>query len=170
MVNQQVTYKIAWLAGIWDGEGTISIRQNVKIKQFSPRVHVTNTDMNIINEVRKILNMIGVDPRIHETHGDKYESTFGKKVYYHIGVDTLSKSKIILDTILPYLIGKKAQAECLLAFINSRTARWNKNASNENKKYLPEDIENVCKIYELNGNQRGSSETTRAAFRQLLAN
>lgn len=160
MDNQQVTIsELAWLAGIWDGEGTISIRRNVKINQFSPRVHMVNTNSHMIEKVVEILRKIGVEPYVREVSRGTFEGS--RKQMWAVGVDTLSKSKIILDSFFPYLVAKKPQAKLLLQFVNSRLTRFDRRKSNWSKSYLKEDIEAIKKIYLLNGNQRGTSETIR---------
>jgi hypothetical protein len=154
MDNQQVTREeIAWLAGIWDGEGTIGVRHCVKIHQFSPRMHVTNSDARIIARVREILEKMGINPYLREHGIGGFPGS--KKQTWVIGVDTLAKSKIILDNLLPYLVGKKEQAEFLLRFVNSRLQNFDRGKSNRYRKYKEEDFENIDKIYEANGNQRG---------------
>ena len=162
MDNQQVTREeIAWLAGIWDGEGTISVRHNTKIHQFSPRMHIVNTNSQIVLKSLKILEKIGATPYLREKGKGGFDGS--KKQCWILGVDTLAKSKIILEKLLPYLVGKKPQAEILLRFVNSRLKRYNKHNKNKDNAYTEEDLKNIKKLYELNGNQRGTSETIRLA-------
>lgn len=160
MDNQQVTQtELAWLAGIWDGEGTIAVRRNAKINQMSPRVHFTNTNASIILKAVEIMEKIGVKPHVREKGQGGFEGSH--KECYTIGFDTLSKSKLLLDTLLPYLVGKKDQAILLLKFINSRMGRWDVAKNNDDKSYTQDDLETIARIYDLNGNIRGTSETIR---------
>ena len=151
MDNQQATLiEISWLAGIWDGEGTIGVRNNTKIKQFSPRMHVVNTNPLIMQKVFEIVEKLGITPYFRE----KDAGEFGVKQCWVIGVDTLTKSKVLLDAMLPYLVGKKPQAEMLLKFVESRLERFDRTKANCDKGYTQDDLDTVKAVYELNGNQR----------------
>ena len=65
--------------------------------------------------------------------------------------------------MLPYLVGKKAQAQLLKRFISSRLARKIPGKKNNgNIPYSRDELEALATLSELNGNQQGTSETIRA--------
>lgn len=162
MDNPQVTeIELSWLAGIWDGEGTISVRLNRKIMQISPRLNVVNTNPHIMSRVDDILTRIGVVHYIRE----KGEGGFGgsNKQCWIICIDTLRGSFIWLQYVKPYLVGKVKQAEFLEKFVNSRIFRRIKATRNSDAPYSKEELLAVADLYDQNGNQRGTSETIREA-------
>src|SRR5258708_34306427 len=57
--QQERQVDIAWLAGIWEGEGTISIVTGSK-NRWVPRVSMINTDFVLIEEVVAVLDRIGI--------------------------------------------------------------------------------------------------------------
>ena len=68
MGNQQERH-FGWLAGIIDGEGTITFQtyKHHNHIRITPFICIVNTDMKIINECNRILEMIGVAK--HYTYG-----------------------------------------------------------------------------------------------------
>lgn len=118
MVNQQVTtHQIAWLAGVWDGEGTFTIVYDTN-KRYVPRITLSNTDVVMINEIIKIFDASGINGHIWQ------ETTSRKpnhKKAYHITVNKMEDVKVITKLMLPYLISKKPRAELLLRFLESRS-------------------------------------------------
>ncbi len=162
MDNQQVTLEeLAWLAGIWDGEGSIGVRLNRKIMQISPRIHVVNSNPKIICKVIEILEKLGVKPYVREK--DKGAFPGSEKQVWQVGFDTLKHSKIVLDSLFEHLVGKKENAVLLLRFINSRLKNFRINGTNKEKAYTPEELETIAQIYELIGSKqaKGTPETIR---------
>jgi len=159
--------QIAWLAGLWDGEGTITLtkvmdnwyvkkamRKNGSIK-YKPICTVVNTNETIISEAIRILDENDIKLSISKARKEKE---------YHtqclvIQTQKLSVIKRLLELLLPYLIGKKSQAELLLRYVNSRIENFKgkkglKSYNGEEDKF-EKDIRTL--------NKRGSkpSETIR---------
>lgn len=116
MADQQTTtHQLAWMAGIWDGEGTFGIYPTRK--QYCGRLTLSNTCPIMINEIVKIFDSIGIRGHIwQETTSRKANH----KKAYHITLNKLGDVKIATEMMLPYLVSKKARAEILLRFIESR--------------------------------------------------
>jgi hypothetical protein len=138
-INMQDT-DLAWLAGIWDGEGSILLYSrpvNDNRIQITPSVTMTNTDVAIVNKARKIIEEMGCSFswREYKPKGkDSYKTCF-KISSAHAG-----NIKIFLEHILPFLVGeKKAYGETLLAFVSRRFEK----AKNQlgGLKHLPYDSE-----------------------------
>jgi len=116
----------AWLAGIWDGEGSISLFSNnehngsVKLK---PVVNMVNTDLAIINKVLDILEQAGCKPYI-------VNRPHSKKNANHRDVVEIKFSSIpsiipALELMVPYLCGtKRAKAEILLRYAKRRADKF----------------------------------------------
>lgn len=117
--DQQVTsHQLAWLAGIWDGEGTFSITyQNKKYGEaYIAKASLSNTDMAMINEIIKILDSYNIGGHLFKESPRRKEH----KASYHITINKLNKLKQLVELILPYLVNKKPNAEIMLRFVNSR--------------------------------------------------
>lgn len=143
----------AWLAGIVDGEGCISLFTNQErdgSTKLKPVVNFVNTDMGIVNKALSILEQGNVTPyivkRVHKNtkHRDCIE------------VKTTSQIQIKkwLELVLPYLFGiKKQKAEILLRFINRRIEKRAEVGRNDLARYTEEDWDDF--------NELRSSTTTR---------
>lgn len=108
---------IGWLAGIIDGEGSISMTITNK-RVYTPWVTIYNTDEKIILKVQSLLESIGVSKPVHK---------FGRKnphhkPSYHIQISKHAEIKLLLDLVVPHLSGKRERAEIMLEFVNARIA------------------------------------------------
>lgn len=163
MGNQQVTQTdLAWLAGIWDGEGHFSIRRTVgpyKDPQYSPRLGVTNSNTQILTRVRQILDALEVKYYFRE----KGEGGFvgSTKQTWVIAIETLSNALKVIVAIRPYLVGKGFQADCITEYCERRLKYKSRKFPNSVKKYKARDFELVESVFEANGDIRGTSETIR---------
>lgn len=168
MVDQQVAcVDLAWLAGIWDGEGTISCRKGTqqrgrKNPQFAPRVSMVNTNTEILHGVVDILDALGVKYYFREKGVGGFEGSH--KQCFIISVETLGNAAKLLTAMRPYLRGKCFQADMMLKFINSRLSKVNlRGRDNQKFCYSQEELEWLDSVIKANGNPRGTSETLREA-------
>lgn len=122
MGNQQER-SLAWLAGILDGEGTVSIQvytlPDGRIR-ITPFVGIVNTDDGILNECRRILEEIGVAYRNCKapSSGRGFES---KLVVSNLRVDGQKPVKLLLEQVGSYLWSKKREnAATILRYLQSR--------------------------------------------------
>lgn len=109
---------IGWLAGIWDGEGSIGMHQHSKQDgRRVPRCSVTNTDFAIIEEASRILKLLGVGHFVQARGFSKVNWNTRKD----LTVSGMKRCKTFLEAIFPYLKGyKKLKAVVILSFIYSR--------------------------------------------------
>lgn len=150
---------LAWLAGIWEGEGSILLYSRThsdKRIQITPNVVMSNSDIHIVNKCRKIIEEMGCNFSWRE-----YKPK-GKETYltqYKISSAHAGNIKIFLEHILPYLVGnKKAYAETLLAFVSRRVEKAKEQGKlMKHLKYDNEDFEFIR-----------SSTTTREAVTALV--
>lgn len=140
--NMQDT-DLAWLAGIWEGEGSILLYSRPKSNntiQITPNVTMTNTDVSIVNKARKIIEEMGCNFswREYTPKGkDSYKKCF-KISSAHAG-----NIQIFLEHILPFMYGlKKAYGETLLAFVSRRVEKAkNQKGGIKHLRYDEEDYE-----------------------------
>lgn len=143
----------AWLAGIWDGEGSIALFTNQEkdgCTKIKPVVNMVNTDMGIIDKVLSILEEaecnVYIVRRIHKNpnHKDVIE----------IKTNSVNEIEKLLLLIEPYLFGiKKNKANILLRYVRRRKERRNEKGRNDLATYTEDDWNDVAEFR--------SSQTTR---------
>jgi len=134
---------LAWLAGIWEGEGSIMLYSrpvNDKRIQITPAVEVGNTDLHIMNKVRSLLEELGCNFTWMERQPKK-----GTKRFYTLRSQHARYIKIFLIAVLPFMVGeKKAYGETLLSFVSRRLDKAEEqNKSLKHLRYDDEDYEFV---------------------------
>lgn len=109
---------IGWLAGMWDGEGSVGMHQHTKQKgRRVPRSSVVNTDFAIIEECSRILKDMGVGNFVQTRYLPQKEHATRKD----LTITGMKRNKIFLESIIPYLRGyKKIKAMLIMSFIYSR--------------------------------------------------
>lgn len=96
---------VGWLAGIIDGEGSVSMRPNRNIgsQSFTREVRITNTDVGMLVAAEHVLRDLGVDFKRYD-RSDR--ERLGNKPIYDIsitGKENLDK----LHEVLPLMTTKK---------------------------------------------------------------
>lgn len=124
----------AYIAGFLDGEGNITIlRRNQylnKTPSYGLIVGFTNTDRHVLEWLStKVAGGIYKKARYRENHRQGYEFRVWNK----------QETKFILESILPYLRIKRAQAEVALDFLE--LGRVRKTGTWPLFKSLPAEIE-----------------------------
>jgi len=113
--NQQETVEnICWLAGAFDADGTISIRDTVN-RTPNPYFDISNTDDSFIDKTVKIIKTFGINPYISEQKMNKK----WKKVY-RVRVHKREQIKILLNALMPFLTAKKARASLVINYIENQ--------------------------------------------------
>ena len=106
---------LAYIAGFFDGEGSVVITQGER-KRLVLSVVVVQTDVLILHWVRSILGREGA------IHSRSREGSLGSKPIYALQWSAASAARV-LETLLPYLKVKKAKAEIALDFQRSMTRK-----------------------------------------------
>lgn len=130
MGNQQER-SLSWLAGILDGEGTVSFQvytlPDGRIR-ITPFICVVNSDAGILDETFAILTELtagstAAKPRWCNHAGRSASSFAGAKVCKTIRLDGVA-CRLVLEPLLPHLRSrqKRAGAEAMLAYLDSRAA------------------------------------------------
>lgn len=155
--------RIIWLAGFIDGEGTITVfnhtdrSQKWGFKRYTAIVCVVNTNEVLINEVQKILIELNISSHIFVRTPQKKQH----KPAFQLGVRKITHIKRLLTQLIPYLVGKKAQAELTLRFVESRILRMGTGV-NQYSPYNEDEMTISANLYELNKTGcHESSETIR---------
>lgn len=101
--------EIAWAAGLFEGEGTITIKQEKRDRKPRPRLELQMTDSDVVFKFKKILKAGHAKLR-------KKRTKSGKKVFrwYVIRKDDIQR---ILKSFIPYLgIRRKSRAKKALKY------------------------------------------------------
>lgn len=118
---------LAWLAGILDGEGTISFQVYTKPDgriRITPFVCVVNSDEDILRESEEIMSALLVDSPAAKTRYCNYvnsvRSFAATRACHTLRVDGIATG-LVLDPIHPYLRSvKRKHAEAILKYLELR--------------------------------------------------
>lgn len=148
--RKQVTERdLAWLAGIWDGEGTITIYR-IQNSGLGVDVSIGNTNEAIINEVLRIFDLLELP-----IYCKYYEPTKKQKGVYKCASRSQAAVKKFCELMEPYLIGKKEQARLVFRYLSKRLDRKDWHGHDE------ENFEMQKQVAFLNRKGPDFSETTR---------
>ena len=147
---------LAWLAGIIEGEGTVSIyhqkRKGNAPDQLRATISITNTDPHLISRCNEIFNTLGCNVHINQ-YDNKKGST---RTVYDMQTAKQEYVKKICEAVIPYMVGEKlAKAKLVLSFVQRRLERLGSNRDTRKAQYDDTDWETFTNIR--------SSQTTREA-------
>ena len=167
MDNQQATpteAEIAWLAGILEGEGSLTLApqptgpKGSGYLKIAFHVMIYNTDGGIIRKVVEIMGRLGIDPHIKE-RAQKPLQMEGRPGYLNrdtmfiVRIRTLDDIVKFLTPLRPWLFGDKgARADLILQFVSKRINKirgtYRKGPTTP---YDAEDWQTVKQFLELGG-------------------
>ncbi len=128
----------AYLAGLIDGEGTITIAvsKHKDWVEMRPLVAIANTDRRLLDYLK---NLLGYSYSASERKPRKENWSSG----YLIETRGMKEAYELLRKILPYLIIKREQAETVLTFISHRSFK-------QKAPLTPKDFEYAIETRRLN--------------------
>lgn len=109
-MNNLTEYDLGWIAGLIDGEGSISIKQTFKYNKYtySSEVRASNTVKEFLERLRDLTRLGNIT---------SYQPKNNRKIIWYWRLNT-DDQLIFLNIITPYLYGKKNQAELLVEYLN----------------------------------------------------
>lgn len=110
-----------WLAGIIDGEGSLTIGISQTGRYYSPHMQVVNADIKMLEKLIEVTGEGKIYPR----------KIYKKQLRTYVWDVAIQPAAVILDKIYPWLITKKEQAK---AFIELAKLRENRNTYSEEKR------------------------------------
>jgi hypothetical protein len=166
MDNQQERFELdlAWLAGILEGEGWVSlvlVKGNQKNKlrptpSYHPNIGMVNCDFKIMDKVEEILIRLNI--KFRKCHRKPYVGSDGsaRKEKVEISFITHDCMRRFINIIFPYLIGeKKERCIKLLEYLDIRSK---KPKSGINARYGEEEYEVYKSLYKYKGNRSRRSK------------
>ena len=112
-------YELGWLAGVWDGEGSIMIQRYPKKKGYTyvSAISVANTSDVFAAKVIELLDKVDIRLGIHERTFKEHEC---RKTLYQLKTVKQATCQKFCVLLLPYLVSKKAQAKLMMRFLSAR--------------------------------------------------
>lgn len=96
----------AWLAGLFDGEGHISIDTRLNRTTRGVKIQITNTNRELLEKAQDVVGTGYITTRYHDN--PRHKPTYD----WHT---TGRNAKLLLQTMLPWLIAKRTQAQSALS-------------------------------------------------------
>lgn len=101
----------AWLAGMIDGEGTIALSVLRKTGRVTPRVSITNTNLDNIGRARVLIRAL-ID---HDVLPTVSRSEY--RPCYQVPLTARDDVVIVLKAVRQWLVGKRAHADLMLEYL-----------------------------------------------------
>lgn len=177
MGNQQ-EMDLAWLAGIFDGEGTITMTKNWTTKHPNNNARkcemsITNCDERLVVKCVSILEANGIRPYITNIVPRKS----GNQKAYRVVVTKMVDTKKLSEMLSVHLTSKFEQAIALNRYVTSRLDRafiLNQTQPDGKKHMLTrrpiskDEEKDADLILEYNNRKSSSSTTAREGARLML--
>lgn len=148
--------EIGWLAGVIDGEGSLTLARRSDSHAYHAWLTITNTYLPLLERAMSICRRLGAE-RVYLHNNDNRHLKAGaaqKRPCYRIYVGTLPGICLILRAVLPQLTAKRVQADLILEYAAGRSAAARKRVS-------ARDTEIAWTISALNRGLLDSVETAR---------
>lgn len=156
--NQQATdIELAYLAGVWDGEGSIQLARNGSADKYQARIKMTNTGTLLIQRVVEILDRMGVPSFVNVSNPKGNNGN--NKTAYNVVISSRDAMIRFCEVVSPYLVDKKPHAFLMLRYLESR------KRSGKRSPYSGDERAAFDALKSLNG--RGASTTARATAERL---
>jgi hypothetical protein len=136
-----------YLAGLIEGDGTVGIFRS-GTKYWAPCVYViANTNKALTDHVHDLMLRAGFKA-FKSTGHEQSQHAKGRRYMWTVSIHGISPCRAFLDQIVPFLVGKRGQAEAVLRFCRSRQDTW---ASTGNRTpYSEEQLAAVTEVKRLN--------------------
>lgn len=119
---------LAYLAAIWDGEGSFIIEKFKDDRYkggycYSARSQVCNTNKAIVDKIKQVLDCMEVKYSVSNRKDKRFPVW---KEITQIRVGSLESNRRLLKSLIPFLSGKQAKAKLVLDFVISRLSNLEK--------------------------------------------
>jgi hypothetical protein len=137
-------FELGWLAGIVDGEGSITIVK--RAKSFVPQVKMSNTSKKLIDKYCEILDKLDISYQCYGKHKEG-----NRKYQWDVSVDGRPRVLKFILLLQDLLVAKQKQAQKVLEWIESR-------GLDLRGPYTEQQLQIINDIRKLNGRGREFSE------------
>ena len=123
---------IGWLAGIIDGEGSITVVSgHTKPRKIIHNIHIVGTDLSLLNKCVRIVDQFndgkGWKNQTHRLYVKNYKNKIFKtqKKSYHLQIYRQGVLNNVLEAVLPHLTEKYLRGARLLNFLKKhKRGHW----------------------------------------------
>jgi hypothetical protein len=140
MGNQQVNISWEWLAGFYDGEGSLMLTKSESkgYIRYAPSLDLVNTDHVTMQAIVEFLRLHGISvyvfyskkhPKFHRDANRRHKQRM------IIRIARMAQVKCFLGYITPYLNIKRQNAWLLLEFVDTRAERYTKTSDRDHEIY-----------------------------------
>lgn len=132
---------LAWLAGLIDGDGCISIARMVNNRRTKQTYHlqvyttITTTCTLTMEHLRKVYTTFDIPYHISLRDNGKEH-----KPVYIVRVHGMKRSKRLIPLIMPYLITKHREAELVMEFIEIRERLFAQKTHDPREDVIAEEL------------------------------
>jgi len=140
MGNSQVNISWEWLAGFYDGEGTLALSK-IESKghlNYRPQVDLSNTNHEVMQAIVDFLQLHGISVYVdYSKHHHKFHRDANRqhKQRMRIRIARMAQVKCFLGYIVPYLQLKRQNAWLLLEFVDSRASGYIRTTDRDHEIY-----------------------------------
>ena len=110
--------ELAYLAGIIDGEGNVSIVK--RTTYYVPVVAISNTNETLVLHLKSVLESIGVGFSL--SYSDRGQRTNSKPAWT-FQIAGKSRVKKLLEMVYPYLVAKRQQTDLVIKWCSKKERR-----------------------------------------------
>jgi hypothetical protein len=143
-VNSVTQFELGWLAGIIDGEGSITVCK--RGPTYVPTIKMSNTSKVLVEKYCEILDRLGIT---HKCYGKQTKGN--RKYQWEVCIDGRPRVYKALSIVQDLLIAKQKQAIKVGEWIESR-------GLDLRGPYTENQLDIIKNIRELNGRGREFSE------------
>lgn len=143
-MNSVTQFELGWLAGIIDGEGSITVCK--RGPTFVPTIKMTNTSKVLVDKYCEILDKLDIS---YQCYGR--QKTGNRKYQWDVCIDGRPRVYKALNAIQDLLIAKQKQAVKVVEWIESR-------GLDLRGPYTEDQLDIIKNIRQLNGRGREFSE------------
>ncbi len=147
-MNSITQFELGWLAGIIDGEGSITICK--RGQTFVPTIKMANTSKVLVDKYCELLDKLDIS---YQCYGRQKEGN--RKYQWDVCIDSRPRVYKALSAIQDLLIAKQKQATKVVEWIESR-------GLDLRGPYTEDQLNMIKNIRELNGRGREFSEHSTA--------
>jgi hypothetical protein len=156
VISPTLEKDIIWLAGFFDGEGTISLPVEKKTGVIVVRVSIPNTNFDNLRKAQSVLSaLLNREVKLGKDYNKDHRPC------KNIRLKNQAETKLLLETLLPYLAGKKPQAELMLYYLSIAPGKGNR--FNQEHYNCVSKMRNLNRRYAKGEWERSQQETERVA-------
>ncbi len=172
--NQQgslTSIELAWLAGLWDGEGWIGItkakRSNTKQNRYSASVVFCTTSDRLAMRVEHLLIQLDCPPTTVYKNPRQKKSTWNGKDVWHrerwdITIRSNKGAQVFLEAVAPYMVEKSVCADLVLSYIQWRDKfPYRSGPGKQQQQMIASKAETIMELLRQDRKRNDPPETTR---------